>query len=59
MSGDAEQVYFCDGLVEDIITTLSELAGLGVMRTQFQLRLEGTFRLMSARRLSNLACDTL
>ena len=25
MSGDAEQDYFCDGLVEDIITTLSKL----------------------------------
>ena len=31
MSGDAEQDYFCDGLVEDIITTLSKLAGLRVM----------------------------
>lgn len=28
MSGDAEQDYFCDGLVEDIITTFSKLAGL-------------------------------
>ena len=27
MSGDAEQDHFCDGLVEDIITTLSKLAG--------------------------------
>ena len=31
MSGDAEQDYFCDGLVEDIITTLSKLAGLLVI----------------------------
>ena len=31
MSGDAEQEYFCDGLVEDIITTLSKLAGLRVI----------------------------
>jgi adenylate cyclase len=31
MSGDAEQDYFCDGLVEDIITTLSKLAGLRVI----------------------------
>jgi adenylate cyclase len=30
MSGDPEQDYFCDGLVEDIITTLSKLAGLRV-----------------------------
>ena len=31
MSGDAEQDYFCDGLVEDIITTLSKLTGLQVI----------------------------
>lgn len=31
MSGDAEQDYFCDGLVEDIVTTLSKLAGLRVI----------------------------
>src|SRR5271167_3465703 len=31
MSGEAEQDYFCDGLVEDIITTLSKLAGLRVI----------------------------
>ena len=31
MSGDAEQDYFCDGLVEDIITTLSKLDGLRVI----------------------------
>jgi adenylate cyclase len=31
MSGDAEQDYFCDGLVEDIITTLSKLMGLRVI----------------------------
>jgi adenylate cyclase len=31
MSGDPEQDYFCDGLVEDIITTLSKLAGLRVI----------------------------
>ena len=30
MSGDPEQDYFCDGLVEDIITTLSKLTGLRV-----------------------------
>jgi adenylate cyclase len=30
MSGDAEQDHFCDGLVEDIITTLSKLAELRV-----------------------------
>jgi len=31
MSGDAEQEYFADGLVEDIITTLSKLGGLKVI----------------------------
>ena len=31
MSGDSEQDYFCDGLVEDIITTLSKLGGLRVI----------------------------
>ena len=31
MSGDGEQDYFCDGLVEDIITTLSKVAGLRVI----------------------------
>ena len=31
MSGDPEQGHFCDGLVEDIITTLSKLAGLRVI----------------------------
>jgi len=31
MSGDGEQDHFCDGLVEDIITTLSKLAGLRVI----------------------------
>jgi TolB-like protein len=30
MSGDAEQEFFADGLSEDIITTLSKLAGLRV-----------------------------
>ena len=31
MSGDPEHEYFADGLVEDIITTLSKLAGLRVI----------------------------
>jgi adenylate cyclase len=31
MSGEAEQDYFCDGMVEDIITTLSKLTGLRVI----------------------------
>ena len=28
---DSEQEYFCDGLVEDIITTLSKLDGLRII----------------------------
>jgi adenylate cyclase len=31
LSGDPERDYFCDGLVEDIITTLSKLTGLQVV----------------------------
>ena len=31
MSGDPEQEHFCDGLVEDIITTLSKLSDLRVI----------------------------
>jgi adenylate cyclase len=31
MSGDPDQGYFCDGLVEDIITALSKLTGLHVI----------------------------
>ena len=31
ISGDVEEVYFADGLVDDIITTLSKLSGLHVI----------------------------
>lgn len=31
MSGDAEQVHFCDGISEDIITDLSKISGLAVI----------------------------
>jgi adenylate cyclase len=31
MSGDPEQDYFCDGMVEDVITDLSKIAGLMVI----------------------------
>jgi adenylate cyclase len=31
MSGDSEQEHFCDGLVEDILTTLAKLSGLRVI----------------------------
>jgi adenylate cyclase len=42
MSGDLEQDHFCDGLVEDIITTLSKLAGLRVIARN-SIRLQGAF----------------
>ena len=31
LGGDSEQDYFCDGLVDDILTSLSKLAGLRVI----------------------------
>ena len=31
MGGDPEQEFFADGLVEDILTTLSKLSGLSVI----------------------------
>ena len=31
MSGDVEQVHFCDGISEDIITDLSKISGLAVI----------------------------
>jgi adenylate cyclase len=31
LSGDTEQDYFCDGLVDDILTSLSKLAGMRVI----------------------------
>jgi adenylate cyclase len=41
MSGDPEQDYFCNGLVEDIITTLSKLAGLRVIARNSSLVYKG------------------
>jgi TolB-like protein len=57
MSGDAEQDYFCDGLVEDIITTLSKLAGLRVIASAIPASFTKAVRSISARRRSSLACD--
>ena len=57
MSGDPEQDYFCDGLVEDIITTLSKLAGLRVIARNSSFVYKGR-RSISVRRRSNLVCDT-
>ena len=41
MSGDAEQDFFCDGMVEDIITALSKLARLRRHRPQFEFVYKG------------------
>ena len=41
MSGDPEQEFFADGLVEDIITTLSKLAGLTVIARNFSFAYKG------------------
>jgi TolB-like protein len=55
MSGDVEQEYFCDGLVEDIITTLSKLDGLGSSRA---IRASSTkvARSTSGKRRDSSAC---
>ena len=44
MSGDQEQEYFADGIVEDIITALSRFQFVVRDRPQFQLRLQGQSR---------------
>ena len=41
MSGDPEQEYFADGMVEDIITALSRIALAVRHRPQFELHLQG------------------
>ena len=41
MSGDPEQEYFADGIVEDIITALSRIQLALRHRAQFELRLQG------------------
>ena len=41
MSGDPEQEYFADGIVEDIITALSRFKLAVRHRAQFELRLQG------------------
>ena len=57
MSGDPEQDYFCDGLVEDIITTLSKLAGLRVIARNSTFVYKG--RSVDIREAAKqLACDT-
>jgi adenylate cyclase len=41
MSGDADQQYFCDGLVDDILTSLSKLAGLRVIARHSSFAFKG------------------
>ena len=41
MSGDADQQYFCDGLVDDILTSLSKLAGLKVIARNSSFAFKG------------------
>ncbi len=41
MSGDPDQDYFCDGLVDDILTTLSKLAGMRVIARQSSFAFKG------------------
>ena len=41
MSGDPEQEYFADGMVEEIITALSRIRWLFVIARNFQLHLQG------------------
>jgi adenylate cyclase len=41
MSGDPEQEHFCDGLVDDLLTTLSKLAGLRVIARHSSFALKG------------------
>jgi adenylate cyclase len=41
MSGDPEQEYFADGMVEDIITALSRFKSLFVIARKFELHLQG------------------
>ncbi|HME19773.1 MAG TPA: adenylate/guanylate cyclase domain-containing protein [Acetobacteraceae bacterium] len=41
MSGDPEQEYFADGIVEEIITALSRISSFHVIGRNFQLRLQG------------------
>jgi adenylate cyclase len=41
MSGDPEQEYFADGMVEEIITALSRIRWLFGHRPQFELHLQG------------------
>ncbi len=48
MTGDAEQDYFVDGVVEEITTAISRLPWLFVIAAQFELHLQGKDRRCAA-----------
>ena len=50
LSGDPEQDYFADGMVEEIITALSKISGSVRHRPQLQLHLQGPHRRCEAGR---------
>jgi len=50
MSGDPEQEYFADGIVEDIITALSHFKALFVIAPQLELHIQGSRRRREASR---------
>jgi adenylate cyclase len=50
MSGDPEQEYFVDGMVEEIITALSRIRWLFVIARKFELHLQGPSRRCEAGR---------
>jgi DNA-binding SARP family transcriptional activator len=50
LSGDPEQEYFADGMVDDIITALSRMGWLFVIAPQFELHLQGACRRREADR---------
>ena len=58
MSGDPEQEYFADGMVEDITTALSRIGWLFVIARNSRLHLQGRARSMCARSGASLACAT-
>ena len=58
MSDDAEQDYFCDGLVEDIITTLSKLARLRVIARNSSFVYKGRLILLMQKRYDEAVADT-
>ena len=58
MSGDPEQEYFADGIVDDIITALSRIGWLFVIARNSSFTYKGTSPSTCARSGANLACAT-